>query len=233
MPLLRRARVHEAHPAARTRGCRAAAPRRWRGSGRPCSARSPGRAGRHEQLHRGALRQRRARRGIGADHLAAGTVSLGVSDRGHLEAGRAERRAAAAADPGVVTSGTGTAGSRATMTETVGRPPWGSLATGAPAAGSVRSTVPGGWSLSSSTKLAVRFGCREGLGGLRCGLADHVGHRDGGAAHRERDEPALRDLAALLRVLAEHEVGRLLGARRRRVRATVNPSALRVASACA
>ena len=52
--------------------------------------------------------------------------------------------AAAAAGSWVVTSGTGINGSRATTTVTVGGPPWGSLATGPPAAGSLRSTVPGG-----------------------------------------------------------------------------------------
>ncbi len=169
--------------------------------------------------------------GYGPDHLARGHGVVRHVDLGGLEAGLTEQRQRRRRDRGVVTSGTGTRGSRATTTDTVGDPPWGSLATAPPAAGSVRSTVPGGWSLSSSVKLAVRF-CAARVW-VACGLrlADHVGHDDGGAARRQRDEPALGDLAAALGVLAEDEIGRLVGLVDV-LAGDREPWALRTASAC-
>ena len=142
--------------------------------------------------------------------LPLGTVSLGVWTAVTWKPA-APRVAAAANGSCVVTSGTGIAGSRATVTVTVGRAPSGNLATGAPAGGSVDRTVPGGWSLSASTKFAVRFALASDWAASARGLPDDVGHGDGRAAHRERDEPFLGELAARFRILLEHEVGRLGG----------------------
>src|SRR5713101_296831 len=83
--------------------------------------------------------------------LSLGTVSLGVG----TTCTRNDfwpRRLAATVASWLDTSGTGTGGSFATCTVTLGVV----LGTAAPAAGSVLSTVPGGLSLSAGLKVGVR-----------------------------------------------------------------------------
>ena len=102
--------------------------------------------------------------------LPTGTLSLDVGvDVTWKPAPTSVARAVASSWPD--TSGTGIAGSRATATVTSGLPPEGSFATGAPTTGYVPSTVPGGWSLSCSTKFGDQVRLRQDSRGVVTGLA--------------------------------------------------------------
>ena len=143
--------------------------------------------------------------------LPTATVSLDVGvDVTWKPAPTSVARAVASSWPD--TSGTGIAGSRATATATVGAPAWGSFATGAPTTG-YGAEHGAGWLVAVLLdELRDQVRLRQDLA-WRCHGSGPTtpGTLMFGPLTRERDEPALHELASLLRVLAEHEVGCLLG----------------------